>query len=104
MMNKNLAPILATGALLALAGCSQSDPGAEAYEACEQAVEVHFDSGDIYGFARLDQARISNVDEMYEVTSYISSTNGLGEATELDFTCQLERDGGDWKLVSLDLE
>lgn len=104
MMNQKLAPILATGALLALAGCSQSDPGTEAYEACEQAVEVHFDSGEIYGFARLDQARISNVDEMYEVASYISSTNGLGEAAQLDFTCRLEHSGGDWKLVSLDLD
>lgn len=94
--------IAVAAAGLLLAGCGQSDLRADAYDACEQAVEEHFGSGDVYGFSGYDKARVRNTDGVYEVAAYIDSTNGLGEPSQIDFTCQLRRDLGSWKLIDLD--
>lgn len=100
-MTKGLGLLAVAGLLLA--GCSHSDPRPDAYDACKQAVEHHFDDPGIKGFASYDDAQVRNTDGVYDVQGYIAGTNGLGQSAHIDFTCQLRHDGDNWNLVNLDL-
>lgn len=100
-MTKGLV-LVATGLLLA--GCGQGDQREDAYDACEQAVEHHFGDPGIENFSGYDTAQVRNTDGVYSVSAYIAATNGLGEPSRIEFTCQLRHDGGDWDLVDLILD
>lgn len=83
-----------------LAGCGGGgDPKADAYEHCEQAIQIklHWPDGD--PFAGYDHAIVTDNGGLYKVTGLVNGTDTDGNPKSLDFTCQLRHDDDHWRLL-----